>query len=55
MANMFGFVWALDTTPMTNIENRPWMIMAGMETNRKPILMAELSSQAKVNWYLTFL
>jgi hypothetical protein len=35
MATMFGFVWTLDTTPMTNIEDRPLMIMAGMETNRK--------------------
>jgi hypothetical protein len=35
MATMFGSFWTLDTTPMTNIEDRPLMIMAGMCTNRK--------------------
>jgi hypothetical protein len=35
MATMFGFFWTLDTTPMMNIEDRPLMIVAGMETNRK--------------------
>jgi hypothetical protein len=35
MATMFGSFWTLDTTPMTNIEDIPLMIMAGMCTNRK--------------------
>jgi hypothetical protein len=35
MATMFGSFWTLDTTPMTNIEDIPLMIMAGMRTNRK--------------------
>jgi hypothetical protein len=35
MATMFGSFWTLDNTTMTNIEDRPLMIMAGMCTNRK--------------------
>jgi hypothetical protein len=35
MSSMFGFVWTLDSTPLTNIEDRPLMIMTDLETNRK--------------------
>jgi hypothetical protein len=35
MAIMCGSFWTLDTTPMTNNEDRPLMMMAGMCTNRK--------------------
>jgi hypothetical protein len=35
VATMFGSFWTLDTTPMTNFEDRPLMIMAGMCTHRK--------------------
>jgi hypothetical protein len=54
MATMFGFVWTLDTTPMTNIEDRPLMIVAGMETNRKssPYGRAFLPSEGE--WVFEF-
>jgi hypothetical protein len=54
MATMFGFVWTLDTTPMMNIEDRPLMIMAGMETNRKssPFGRAFLPSEGE--WVFDF-
>jgi hypothetical protein len=35
VAAMFGSFWTLDTTPMTNIEDRPLMIIADMCNNRK--------------------
>jgi hypothetical protein len=54
MATMFGFFWTLDTTPMTNIEDRPLMIMTGMCANRKssPYGRAFLPSEGK--WVLDF-
>jgi hypothetical protein len=54
MATMFGFVWTLDTTPMMSIEDRPLMIMAGMETNRKssPYGRAFLPSEGE--WVFDF-
>jgi hypothetical protein len=52
---MFGFVWNLETTPMTNIEDRPLMIMAGMETNRKssPFGRAFLPSEGEWVFYFS--
>jgi hypothetical protein len=32
MATMFGFLFTYDTTPMTNIEDRPLLLVAGMTT-----------------------
>jgi hypothetical protein len=54
MATMFGFFLTLDTTPMTNIEDMPLMIMAGMETNRKssPFVRAFLPSEGE--WVFDF-
>jgi hypothetical protein len=54
MATMFGSFWTLDTTPMTNIEDRPLMIMAGMCTNRKscPYDRAFLPSEGE--WVFDF-
>jgi hypothetical protein len=54
MATMFGFFLTLDATPMTNIEDRPLMIMAGMEANRKssPFGRAFLTSEGE--WVFEF-
>jgi hypothetical protein len=54
MATLFGFLWTLDTTPITNIEDRPLMIMAGMCKNRKifPYGRAFLPSEGE--WVLEF-
>jgi hypothetical protein len=54
MDTMFGFFGNLYTTPMMNIEDRPLMIMAGMETNRKssPYGRAFLTSEGE--WVFDF-
>jgi hypothetical protein len=54
MAIMVGSFWTLNTTPMTNIEDRPLMIMAGMCTNRKscPYDRAFLPSEGE--WVFDF-
>jgi hypothetical protein len=49
MATMFGLFWTLYTTPMTNIEDIPLMIMAGMCTNRNPAPMVDHSFQVKAS------
>jgi hypothetical protein len=54
MATVFGSFWTLDTTPMTNIEDRPLIIMAGVCTKRKscPYNRAFLPSEGE--WMLDF-
>jgi hypothetical protein len=53
MATIFYF-FTLDTTPMMNIEDRSFMIMAGMETNKKssPYGRAFLPSEGE--WVFDF-
>jgi hypothetical protein len=54
MATVFGYFWTLDNTPMTNIEDRPLMIMTVMFTYRKscPYGRAILPSEGK--WVFDF-
>jgi hypothetical protein len=54
MASMFGLVWTLDTTPMTNIEEKPLMIMAGMETNIKYSPYGRALLQSEDDWVFDF-
>jgi hypothetical protein len=54
MATMFGFVWTLETTPMTNIEDRPLMIMAGMETNRESSPFGRVFLPSEGEWVFDF-
>jgi hypothetical protein len=54
MATMFGFVWTLGTTPITNIEDRLLMIMAGMETNRKSSPFGRAFLPSEVEWVFDF-
>jgi hypothetical protein len=54
MASMFGLVWTLDTTPMTNIEEKPLMIMAGMETNIKYSPYGRAFLQSEGDWVFDF-
>jgi hypothetical protein len=50
MATMFCSFWTLDSTPMTNIEDRPLMIMAGMCTNRKYCPYGRLFLPSEGEW-----
>jgi hypothetical protein len=54
MATMFGFVWTLDATPMKNIEDRPLMIVAGMETNRKSSPFGRAFLPSEDEWVFNF-
>jgi hypothetical protein len=54
MTTMFGFVWTLYTTPMVNIEERPLMIMAGMETNIKSSLFGRAFLPSEGEWVFDF-
>jgi hypothetical protein len=54
MATMFGSFWTLDTTPMTNIEDRPLTIMAGMYTNRKSCPHGRAFLPSEGEWVFDF-
>jgi hypothetical protein len=54
MATMFGSVWTLDTTPMTDIEDRTLMIMAGMCTNRKSCPYGRAFLPSEGEWVFDF-
>jgi hypothetical protein len=54
MATIFGSFWTLDTTPMTNIEDRPLMIMAGMCTNRKSCPYGRAFLPSEGEWVFDF-
>jgi hypothetical protein len=49
MATMFGSFWTLDTTPMTNIEDRPLMIFEVCVLIENPAPMVEHSFQVKAS------
>jgi hypothetical protein len=54
MATMFGFLFTRDTTPMTNIEDRPLMIVAGMTTKQQTVPFGGRFSPMNVAGFLTF-
>jgi hypothetical protein len=54
MTTMFGSFWTLDTTPMTNIDDRPLMIMAGMYTNRKSCPYGRAFLPSEGEWVFDF-
>jgi hypothetical protein len=54
MTTMFGSFWTLDTTPMTNIEDRPLMTMAGMCTNRKSCPYGRAFLPSEGEWVFDF-
>jgi hypothetical protein len=51
---MFGSFWTLDTTPMTNIEDKSLMIMAGMCTNRKSCPYGRAFLPSEGEWVFDF-
>jgi hypothetical protein len=54
MATMFGSLWTLDTTPMTNIEDRTLMIMTGMCSNRKSCPYGRAFLLSEGEWVFDF-